>query len=440
MEAPEKLLVELSGVSGVAVEELSDAPECKRVCFSMEREKINCRQRVLFLRLPAGGGYGLVPVSAFDATGVRSARLTEIYEGWKTKEDTEDAGELVGAINGGYFIFIERLWSRASRFYAEHTRVGDPIGLLMTEGSVKSPPLYGRAAVIVDDEGRMNISRAEMTDVKISFVNSAGARAEFHPEAINVNDPGHVVVFTPAWKDKDTPRDKGAMDAAVICNTVAAAGSGGGISIPVNGFVLSAPISAWNGITGRELRKNDVTVTIEISDKGKGRHGRVRHALEAGPALVRGGEPHDVDVEFLNMQGFVQGTPPFPAFNSVLTHYRLPAPRMCLGLTESGDVLIALFEGRMPDESDGVTLNEAARVMAAVGCREAVNLDGGASAEIILGGKSLNTPQLGGDKKWLDRGLDFLTKYMRAGTLPTSEALGGGDERTIGSALMIVRG
>ena len=44
------------------------------------------------------------------------------------------------------------------------------------------------------------------------------------------------------------------------------------------------------------------------------------------------------------------------------------------------------------------------------------------------------------EKKWLDRGLDFLNKHMRTGTLPRTEDLGGADERAIGTALMIVEG
>ena len=101
--------------------------------------------------------------------------------------------------------------------------------------------------------------------------------------------------------------------------------------------------------------------------------------------------------------------------------------------------MFAVFEGRQPGVSEGVDLTEAARLMVEAGCRCAVNLDGGASAELILGGGALNVPQLGADKKWLERGLDLLNLRARPGTLPRSEQIGGGDERAIGDAVLVVR-
>jgi hypothetical protein len=101
-------------------------------------------------------------------------------------------------------------------------------------------------------------------------------------------------------------------------------------------------------------------------------------------------------------------------------------------------LFLLLFEGRQPGVSEGVTLGEAAILSRALGCTEAINLDGGASAQIILGSESLNTPQLGEGQAWMKAALALLNRAATPGTLPAPGDLGDGAERTIGDALLIV--
>jgi hypothetical protein len=439
MIAPEWRLGEVPGVEAIGSEILCDSPRSVRVNLKVEREGRKDNQTAIFLSLPADEGFSILPVPAREATGNSAARLSEIFAGYMERnKESGGAANIVGAVNGGFFIFIERLWCRAARFYPDHTRVGDAIGWLMKDGATYFPPQYGRAAFLTDVEGRSRIARADMTHVSIEFRDSKKARVTMTPELVNTPDPGRVVCYTPAWRDKATPRRRGAVETALIGNSVAASDTGGGLHIPVNGCVISAMEAGWGGLNARDLRYIE-SVAYVLNEKGRAELGDVRQAIEAGPALVEGGVAHEINTAFLNEQGFVNGVPPFPAANSVLTHYELLAPRVCVGVTGGADVTVALFEGRRPGESEGLTLSEAARFMAAAGCEEAVNLDGGASAEIILHGETLNELLLGAmDKKWLDRGLNLLNKYARAGTLPRTEDLGGTDERAIGTALMIV--
>jgi hypothetical protein len=438
MVAPEKGIAEVPGVRLIGSEVLCERPRCVRVEFTIEREGSEENQTAIFLSLPVADGYSLVPVTARDVTSNSAARLTDIVEGWKRlNSKNETAGELIGALNGGFFIFIERLWCRASRFYPEHTRVGDAIGWLMTDGNIRFPPLYGRTAFVTASNGRSSIARADMTHVNVELRDSRQVRIARAAELINTPDPERVVCYTPVWPEKATPRRRGTIEVSLIGHSVAAADRNGGIHVPVNGCVISAPEASWGGLDERDLRFIE-SVTYSLNEKGRAEFGDVLQAVEAGPALVSKGVAHEIDTAFLYGQGFTPGAPPFPAYNSVLTHHRILAPRVCIGISGGTHITAALFEGRRPGESEGLTLSEAARFMAAAGCDEAVNLDGGASAEIILNSEALNVPQLGAEKKWLDRGLDFLNKYMRSGTLPRAEELGSSDERTIGTALMIV--
>ncbi len=62
-----------------------------------------------------------------------------------------------------------------------------------------------------------------------------------------------------------------------------------------------------------------------------------------------------------------------------------PNPRTAAGLDASGTRLILLvIDGRKPGVADGMTLNELAIEMQRLGCREAINLDGGGSSVMAV--------------------------------------------------------
>jgi hypothetical protein len=106
--------------------------------------------------------------------------------------------------------------------------------------------------------------------------------------------------------------------------------------------------------------------------------------LQAGPLLVRGGRPTVRDGE--DPEGFSAGR---AQFDSDITDGR--HPRAALGLAR-GRLLAVVCEGRAPDEA-GLTLGELASLMVALGARRAINLDGGGSAALVVGGELRNTPR-----------------------------------------------
>jgi hypothetical protein len=60
-------------------------------------------------------------------------------------------------------------------------------------------------------------------------------------------------------------------------------------------------------------------------------------------------------------------------------------PRTALGLDTGGRILwLAVVDGRQPGFSEGMTTGEVAELMRGLGCRDAVNLDGGGSSILIL--------------------------------------------------------
>ena len=93
----------------------------------------------------------------------------------------------------------------------------------------------------------------------------------------------------------------------------------------------------------------------------------VTDALSAGPMLLRDGAPtQSADAE---------------AFFGTSIPQR--HPRSAIGVEADGAVWLVVVDGRQPD-SRGVTLPELADLMAALGARDALNLDGGGSSAMIV--------------------------------------------------------
>jgi hypothetical protein len=110
------------------------------------------------------------------------------------------------------------------------------------------------------------------------------------------------------------------------------------------------------------------------------------HLLQAGPVLVRGGRTvfdREADAE-----GFRRGA---GQFDSDITDGR--HPRAAIGL--AGDRLLAVAcDGRSRAEA-GLSLDELAALLCVLGCDAALNLDGGGSTSLVVGGRLRNRPRGG---------------------------------------------
>jgi hypothetical protein len=106
--------------------------------------------------------------------------------------------------------------------------------------------------------------------------------------------------------------------------------------------------------------------------------------LQAGPLLVHQGEIAVRDGE--DAEGFAAGA---AQFDSDITSGRYP--RAALAVTD--DALLAVAcDGRSRADA-GLSLAELAGVLAELGAREAINLDGGGSTSLVCGGELRNRPR-----------------------------------------------
>ena len=72
-------------------------------------------------------------------------------------------------------------------------------------------------------------------------------------------------------------------------------------------------------------------------------------------------------------------------------------PRSAIATTTRGTYLLAVVDGRQ-QSSHGCTLTEWAQLLKAFGAKDALNLDGGGSSELVAGGQVLNSPSDGRER------------------------------------------
>jgi hypothetical protein len=109
----------------------------------------------------------------------------------------------------------------------------------------------------------------------------------------------------------------------------------------------------------------------------------VRTALGGGPVLVRNFQPQPLPKAVRDRNG----RPPPREIQAMWEKH----PRTALGWNDRYYYLVEV-DGRQKHLSIGMTLTELTRYMITLGCREAMNLDGGGSATMWLLDGVVNSP------------------------------------------------
>ncbi|MCM1501139.1 MAG: phosphodiester glycosidase family protein [Bacteroidales bacterium] len=125
------------------------------------------------------------------------------------------------------------------------------------------------------------------------------------------------------------------------------------------------------------------------------------YALSAGPVLLYDGKcPLDFTLSEKNVQfaGYDEyylhnyEMIPYDIFNAGLS-----PDRTAVGYTADGKIILFVCDGRY-DRSQGATLTELAMIMKGLGCKAAVNLDGGGSTGMMVGSTHVNDITTGGNR------------------------------------------
>ncbi|MGM3307290.1 phosphodiester glycosidase family protein [Anabaena sp. WFMT] len=259
----------------------------------------------------------------------------------------------VAGINGGYF-------NRNNKF---------PLGAIRQNNQWISGPILNRGAIAWNDSGQFYFGRLTLNETLISANNK--------PLPILFLNSGYVqsgiARYTSAWGASYTPIIDNEILLVVQNNQITNQLSGGkagttNIPIPQNGYILTLRGTATSNASqlpiGTKVSLNSTTTPNEFSN--------YPYIIGAGPLLLQ------------NRQIVLDAKA--EKFSAAFIAEKAIRSGICT--TTTGNLLITAVHTRAGGH--GPTLAEHAQLMQVMGCVNALNLDGGSSTSLYLGGQLLD--------------------------------------------------
>lgn len=239
--------------------------------------------------------------------------------------------------------------------------VGTPLGLCVKDGRVLNPPLFRREALIFRKAGA-SVAIPRLTDCSFTvadteFVPGSNCRISERPDC------------------RITARSKG-VDLVIVGTEIKAVKEGGRTEVPAGGFVLSTDKKDIPGVvSGAHVRVNG------FED--------VSFAVQCGNSIIKNGVPSGGFISgFYNIRKLF-GTPYPPCFYP-LDYANARAARIAIGSGSDGSLCFLWAEGAAKvghekgRDSRGASLSDMEIFCRDAGMLNAINLDGGGSAQILL--------------------------------------------------------
>ena len=245
--------------------------------------------------------------------------------------------------------------------------VGKVFGLCVKNGIVENPPLYHREAFLVKKDGTVIIKELDVKDLEIEI----GGQI-FHSD-------NNITIYT---RDNGAkiPNSKG-LKIVVVGNKVVAVKNKGNIEIPASGFVLCI-----NEFTSDilSISPGDEVIYHGLED--------VQFGIQVGNSIVKDGkETRRFISKFYNIRKLEKT--PYPPSLYPMDFEKGRAARIALGCDEDMKPVLFWAEGagkinyQKGIDSTGASLREMAQIALDLGLVNAINLDGGGSAQILLNNK-----------------------------------------------------
>lgn len=259
----------------------------------------------------------------------------------------------VAGINGGYFNRNNRL----------------PLGAIRRDSQWLSGPILNRGAIAWNDSGQFYFGRLTLEETLITandqrlpilFLNSGYVQSG-------------IARYTPAWGATYTPLTDNEIILVVQKDQITEqlpGGKVGGMAVPIpqGGYLLTLRANAASAASqlpiGSTVRISSTTAPTDFS--------RYPHIIGAGPLLVQ------------NRQIVLDAKS--EKFSNAFIAEKAIRSGICT--TATGTLMITAIHNRAGGY--GPTLAEHAQLMQLMGCVDALNLDGGSSTSLYLGGQLLN--------------------------------------------------
>ncbi len=274
------------------------------------------------------------------------------------------------AWNGGYILNPELV----GKLGLSEAYIGSPLGLLITNGEVKSAPLFNKPALFINKDGSIDIRKISASSgLKIYL---GGRDFQFAPEYYNSKSPGNNPAFYDLmFNGKEIPGD-GRVVIRLAGNEikeVIKTKKGQKVQIIPVGLTLSLPAD--------QVPKNLENSIVEMTFPGLE---NVLHAVEAGPMLVDGGKACiDMEEEGWKTQFSIKTQA------ARLDYTDMRGPKIAAGVDKNGNLFVVTINGRLR-ESVGATHIDMANIMEEFGMVKAMGFDPGGSSTLVVDGKTLN--------------------------------------------------
>ena len=244
-----------------------------------------------------------------------------------------------------------------------YDQVGTGIGLEIKNGIIYNPPMFDRETLIVDEDDKVSIRKTSMNDVSVLI-----------DDVEYKNDVNCRFITRPNYRKSI----KGGVDIVVNNNKVTAVKCGGNTPVPAGGYIIHLDDKKNVDIKNKEVKYSG------FED--------VKFAIQVGNSVINNGFKTDRFISpFYSIAKF--WIPSYPPSMYPLKYDKDRAPRIVLGSDKENKPVLLWFEGAgkfgyMPGkESCGATMKETADIAEKLGLVNAVHLDGGGSAQILINDK-----------------------------------------------------
>jgi hypothetical protein len=248
--------------------------------------------------------------------------------------------------NGGYILNPELV----GKLGLPESYIGSPLGLIISNGRLVSPPLFNKPAFLVGEDRGLSIRRVSC-ELGLTL-RASRTSVELGPETRNLENPGAGPCFYDLFHDAPTlPGDGRSLVRLVGNRIMEIVDSKSGENPPV------LPVAGLEGIA---------------------------NAVEAGPLLLDEGEiTIDMEREGWKTRTSIQSQA------ARIDYLDMRGPKIAIGLDDQGTLVVLAVNGRIR-ESVGATHTEMAEILLERGMQSAMGFDPGGSATLVIGKEILN--------------------------------------------------
>ncbi|MCK5136845.1 MAG: phosphodiester glycosidase family protein [Bacteroidales bacterium] len=275
------------------------------------------------------------------------------------------------AWNGGYILNPELV----GKLGLPETYIGSPLGMLISAGSMISPPLFNKPALIIDKDGSIDIRRVNCA--RGLFISWKNREIELSGNAYNRDDINEEVSYFDLLYRGDDIDGNGRIIVRLAGNEVKEIiETGKEERIPIVPVGLTFAFSRDAMLP--ELKKGD---KLAISVHG---YGNVLHAVEAGPLLLDQGKVAiDMETEGWKTNHSIRTQA------ARLDYTNMRGPKIAVGINSEGQLAVLTINGRIR-ESVGATHFDMAAILKKHGMERAMGFDPGGSSTLVVADQILN--------------------------------------------------